>query len=198
VNGLSICTVSDRAFVTVLTNNVFYTDSSEATGDMSGALLPLIHFLLQKANITIDDINLIACVCGPGSYTGIRIGIATALGLSIKNEIRCVGASMLYAMAMDNNLSISDGEEFFVCLDASKKVIKKPNAIRPSSDNYYSASFKNQNGKIIRLTPDIIIPKNSLPINSKIIDGIPPNITENVLKIALNGDGLPSMTPIYL
>ena len=41
-------------------------------------LMPMIDEAFKKTHLTLDDINLIACGLGPGSFTGVRIGIATA------------------------------------------------------------------------------------------------------------------------
>ena len=47
------------------------------------AILPAVEQVLQKAAITINNIELLAIAGGPGSFTGLRIGIATAKGLSL-------------------------------------------------------------------------------------------------------------------
>ncbi|NLT58435.1 MAG: tRNA (adenosine(37)-N6)-threonylcarbamoyltransferase complex dimerization subunit type 1 TsaB [Clostridiales bacterium] len=66
----------------------------------SEVLLPLIEQLLQNARCTPDQIDGIAVTCGPGSFTGIRIGVATAKGLAFAREIPCHGVSALEAMAL--------------------------------------------------------------------------------------------------
>ena len=51
----------------------------------SETLLPLINELLSETNIKLQDINLIACDNGPGSFTGIRIGISTVKAIASKS-----------------------------------------------------------------------------------------------------------------
>jgi len=67
-------------------------------------VLPAIHDLLHRANISVDRIKTICVGAGPGSFTGIRIGIATALGLARSLGIPAVKGDILSAMA-----SMADG-----------------------------------------------------------------------------------------
>ncbi|MGQ0543253.1 MAG: tRNA (adenosine(37)-N6)-threonylcarbamoyltransferase complex dimerization subunit type 1 TsaB, partial [Blastocatellia bacterium] len=63
-------------------------------------LLPNIEKLFNDTGIKFDEIDLIAVSRGPGSYTGIRIGIATVLGLARALNISCAGVSVLEAMTI--------------------------------------------------------------------------------------------------
>ncbi|MCL2500149.1 MAG: tRNA (adenosine(37)-N6)-threonylcarbamoyltransferase complex dimerization subunit type 1 TsaB [Defluviitaleaceae bacterium] len=65
----------------------------------SQILLPAIARLLNEAGLTLADIGCIAYTCGPGSFTGLRIGAATALGLAKGSGLPCVGVPTLDAMA---------------------------------------------------------------------------------------------------
>lgn len=65
----------------------------------STTLLPAIETLLSASGITVKDLSLIACSAGPGSFTGVRIGVATAKGLAAPFDIPCIGVSSLEAMA---------------------------------------------------------------------------------------------------
>ena len=63
-------------------------------------LLENIDGILKRNNAEPGEINLIAVSTGPGSYTGIRVGIATALGLKNGLGIRCVGVQLFSAMSV--------------------------------------------------------------------------------------------------
>lgn len=63
----------------------------------SPALIPLAERLLRDLDMTVLDLQLIVCSIGPGSFTGIRIGIATALGIGHGRGIPVVGVSTLDA-----------------------------------------------------------------------------------------------------
>ncbi len=62
-------------------------------------LMPLIQNLFVKLNIGLSEINLIACNKGPGSFTGIRIGIATAKAIAEVANIPTIGISSLDCLA---------------------------------------------------------------------------------------------------
>ena len=62
-------------------------------------LMPMIDEALKKAELKPTDINLIVCDIGPGSFTGIRIGVATAKAFSDSLDIPCIGISSLEALA---------------------------------------------------------------------------------------------------
>lgn len=62
-------------------------------------LLPLLNELLTQANIKFSEVNYLAVTKGPGSFTGIRIGLAAALGLTIHNNIKIVTLTNLEVLA---------------------------------------------------------------------------------------------------
>src|SRR5574337_176452 len=72
-----------------------YTLNVRAT--YSERLLPLIDRALQDARITPDQIDGVAVAVGPGSFTGLRIGLSTAKGLAAAGGQPCVGISTLEA-----------------------------------------------------------------------------------------------------
>lgn len=75
----------------------FYTADSATSH--STTLLPAIEALLRAAGITAKDLSLISCSAGPGSFTGVRIGVSTAKGLAAPFDTPCIGVSSLEAMA---------------------------------------------------------------------------------------------------
>lgn len=65
----------------------------------SETLLPMAEELLRRSGRSLGDVGLVAVARGPGSFTGIRIGVATAKGLCWGGEKPCCGVSTLEAMA---------------------------------------------------------------------------------------------------
>jgi tRNA threonylcarbamoyladenosine biosynthesis protein TsaB len=63
------------------------------------ALLPMLQRVMQQANFGFSDIDRIAVTTGPGSFTGLRVGIAAARGLALAAEKPAVGLSTLSAYA---------------------------------------------------------------------------------------------------
>jgi len=105
----------------------------------SKTLLPLTHSLLHDLGFTIADIDKIAVAHGPGSFTGIRIGIATAKGLAMGAEKPLVGVSTLEAMAHQGK-HLGDG---IICpvMDARREQV-------------YNALFTMEDGTLTRLTEE--------------------------------------------
>jgi tRNA threonylcarbamoyl adenosine modification protein YeaZ len=89
-------------------------------------LLPQIELLLQRGGVDVRDLNLIVVSVGPGSFTGIRIGIATTMGLGGALKIPTVGIEPLLAIAatarfrtITTALSIGQGRLALQNFDAS-------------------------------------------------------------------------------
>ena len=62
-------------------------------------LLPMIDAALQATGLTVMDLDRLACVTGPGSFTGVRIGVSTLKGLAHAHNTPCVAVDALEAMA---------------------------------------------------------------------------------------------------
>ena len=65
----------------------------------SVTIMPSVEWLLETTGIKLSDIDRIAICEGPGSFTGLRIGMAAVKGLAWSLDIPCVGVSTLYAAA---------------------------------------------------------------------------------------------------
>ncbi len=89
----SVALVSDEKILSQLT---FMADRC-----LSARLLPEILHLLQLAGVAVNDIDLFACAIGPGSFTGVRAGVATVQGLALAAAKPCVGFSSLSLLAMN-------------------------------------------------------------------------------------------------
>ncbi len=85
-------------------------------------LTPMIDHLLKENNITMDQIDAVAASQGPGSFTGIRIGVSTARAISQIKNIPCIPVPTLYAFAQGQ---IEIEENTMVCgvLDARRKQV---------------------------------------------------------------------------
>ena len=104
----------------------------------SRTLLPMAEDLLKNAALTLQDVDLFAVAHGPGSFTGIRIGVSTVKGLAWATDKPCVGVSTLEAMAWHG---LAAGG--FVCpvMDARRSQV-------------YNALFEIRDGAPVRLTGD--------------------------------------------
>ena len=96
---LSIDTSSDICGVSILEDNTLLCNLDSNTGRThSENLMPMIKDAFAKCNLSLKDIGLIVCDKGPGSFTGIRIGVGTVLGFRDSLNINCIGVSSLEAL----------------------------------------------------------------------------------------------------
>lgn len=79
------------------------TELASVVGDakisQSASLLNDISNSLERAELKLEDVELFACASGPGSFTGLRIGIATLKALAASLDKPCFGVSTLHAVA---------------------------------------------------------------------------------------------------
>lgn len=104
----------------------------------SRTLMPIVEHLFRNTGLALQDMDAVAVSAGPGSFTGIRIGVSAAKGLAFAADKPAVGVSTLAAMA--RNVAFCDG--VVVCaMDARRNQI-------------YNALFLAQDGQLTRLTED--------------------------------------------
>ena len=97
---LSIDTASNICGVSILENDKLICNLDKDTGRThSENLMPMIDEIFNKTNLTINNINLIICNIGPGSFTGIRIGISTIKAFMDAKNKKAVGVTSLEILA---------------------------------------------------------------------------------------------------
>lgn len=131
----------------------------------SQKLMPLISSTFEEANLTLDNIDLLACSQGPGSFTGIRIGVSTVKAFADVKHIPIIGVTSLESLAYNIK---KDG--LIACVIDAK------------NNNVYFALFELKNNKytsIINPTSDTI---------DNVINSIN-NYNQNNLPLTLVGDG---------
>ena len=88
------------ASVALFSDGVFVKEQYRNEGlTHSQTLLPMAQQLLKDCSLQPKDINAVAVAAGPGSFTGVRLGVAAAKGFAWGAEIPCYGVSTLEAMA---------------------------------------------------------------------------------------------------
>jgi len=99
---LAFDTSSRTAAVAVLRDDTILYDSIINTGlNQSEVLMPEIDYACRRVGIKISDINLFACTLGPGSFTGLRIGVSTLKGLMLATGTPAAGVSSLAAVVLN-------------------------------------------------------------------------------------------------
>ncbi len=121
MNILAIDTSTSRASIAIAVGEQIVAESLLNTNrTLSARLLPEIERLLSTAGLALADIELFASSIGPGSFTGVRGGVATIQGLALALDKPCAGFSSLAMLAMNFSL-----QSTLVCpmLDARKSEV---------------------------------------------------------------------------
>jgi len=117
MNILAIDTTTKKANVGVCIENIKTIKTIDNEITHSEKLLPLIDEVLKEVKCDIKDIDLISCTTGPGSFTGIRIGLATAKALAKVIDAKIYAINSLELLA---NKAINDGYRIIVPLINAK------------------------------------------------------------------------------
>jgi len=101
-NILAVDCALRQGSLAVLGGSSILASAGDSSGNPSRAeeILSSIASVLKKAGISLSNLDSIAVSSGPGSYSGIRIGMATAAGLSLALGIPAVGVSLLEALTL--------------------------------------------------------------------------------------------------
>ena len=121
----------------------------------SQTLMVMAQDLIKQCQRTPEEVTAVAVAAGPGSFTGVRIGVAAAKGFAWGKELPCYGVSTLESMAL--GLGIHEG---YVCaaMDARRSQV-------------YNAIFKAENGEITRIREDRAISMVDLEKDLKTLEG---------------------------
>lgn len=133
----------------------------------SQTLMPMVENVLSSAKLDINCIDGLAISNGPGSFTGVRIGISAIKGIAAPKNLPCVAVSTLRAMA-ENYV----GTDCFVCAVMDARC-----------NQVYNAIFEIKNNEVIRLCNDRALMCDELANELK-------NNYQNIdKKIIITGDG---------
>ena len=136
---LAFETSAKAASVALTQDGNLLGESYQNTGlTHSQTLMVMAEDLLKQCSKTVSDLDAVAVAEGPGSFTGVRIGVAAAKGLAWGAELPCYGVSTLEAMAV--SLGIYEGY-VCPCMDARRNQV-------------YNALFYVNQGKLERLRED--------------------------------------------
>ncbi len=107
----------------------------------SRTLMKMAEDLLHNCDWIPSDLDAVACAAGPGSFTGVRIGVSAAKGFAWGLELPCYGVSTLEAMV--RSVAVADGI-YCAAMDARRNQV-------------YTAVFSAENGVISRITEDLAV-----------------------------------------
>ena len=149
---LAFETSAKAGSVALLEDGKLLAESYQNTGlTHSQTLMAMAEDLLKSAGLTARDVEAVAVAAGPGSFTGVRIGVAAAKGFAWGGELPCYGVSTLEAMA--KHLGIWNG--LVVCaMDARRSQV-------------YNAVFEAKDGVLTRRCEDRAISLEELGMELK-------------------------------
>ncbi len=144
---LALDATAKEAAAAVLSDGAVLASASGGARSGSEVLLPLAEAVLSAADKRIDELDLLAVAVGPGSFTGVRIGVALAKGIAFGRELPVAPVSTTEALA--ENLRPLPGI-YCPVMDARRGEV-------------YNALFRaDENGALVRLTPDRAISPDAL------------------------------------
>jgi len=109
-------------------------------------LFPLIEDMFKTLDLSVDDIDAVAVSGGPGSFTGLRIGVAAAKGIAQGKNLKFIGVSSLDAMA-------------FMQVGFDGVIVPIMDALR---DNVYTALYRFEGGRLIKISDYEALPIDEL------------------------------------
>lgn len=144
---LAFETSAKAASVALLEEGRLLAEAYQNTGlTHSRTLLQMVQNLLQGCDLSSEDIDAVAVASGPGSFTGVRIGVAAAKGFAWGRALPCYGVSTLEALALSYGAS---GGLVCPVMDARRNQV-------------YNALFQAEGDRVLRLREDRAISLETL------------------------------------
>ena len=183
------------------------SDSADMHPARAEQLLTVLRDVLDKGGIRLDEISLVAVSVGPGSYSGIRIGVSTSIGLKNALSIDCRGVSLLEAIAA--GAVGTPGSEIVVAVPVGKndiawqrfdtsaavpRELEKPALV---SFMDFKAAVQNMDRSTIRFPRDLLERLGYADHGSRAADDAT-TLAALVGKVAIDRPGDGDLRPIYL
>lgn len=142
---LAINTAADICSVALQNKTTCLVLSSNAPRKHAHEVLPMIHELLEQGGVSLQQLDAIATVTGPGSFTGLRIGSAVTQGLAFGAQVQVVGISYLAMLARAAQRKAGAPLLVGACMHARE-------------DEYYFACYRDDGAQIpVAIVPDRIL-----------------------------------------
>ncbi|HAS63934.1 MAG TPA: tRNA (adenosine(37)-N6)-threonylcarbamoyltransferase complex dimerization subunit type 1 TsaB, partial [Vibrio sp.] len=146
---LALDTATENCSVALLVNDQVYVRSEVAPRDHTKKILPMVDEVLKEAGVTLAELDALAFGRGPGSFTGVRIGIGIAQGLAFGADLPMIAVSTLEAMAQ-GSYRVSGATEVAAAIDARM------------SEVYWGRYRRQENGEWLAVDAECVIPPANL------------------------------------
>ena len=163
---LALDAATEACSVAIKTPNEVFEYFEECPQQHSQKLLPAVETLLSQAKLSLSELDGIVYGCGPGSFTGVRIGVSITQGLAFGADLKVVGVSNLAMMAQEA-ITQHDAKYVVTAIDARMSEV-------------YFAIYKNSNGMAEPVIKDVVCkPDNIGKILSSLSEDELQDINEN-------------------
>ena len=153
MNLLAVDSAGKSAAVAVLRDDTLLYETQCSNGlTHSETLLPMIDTALRACGLTVADLDVLGVTNGPGSFTGLRIGLSLVKGLALPRQIPCAPVSTLEALARGmagqgtvvGALDARRGQVYWAAFDLESHARLTPDAAAPaeSLENFVFACKK--------------------------------------------------------
>jgi len=209
MNILAFDTSTEKFSISILKNNKIVLNLSKIINKTySKFLIPILKKSLEKSKLDVKEINYILISLGPGSFTGVRIGIAAAKGLGMPHKINISGFNNMDILANSINDNIKEkrivtiikskkSDYYFQVFNSKKKPIKKISFF--SINNLPSFFFKKNivfSGDLdTELIKEIKKKKNIFVYKRKISNA---SLLINLIKKKQHVNTTKSLNPLYV
>jgi tRNA threonylcarbamoyladenosine biosynthesis protein TsaB len=123
-----------------------YEYNLEVGRRLSGLLHPTLSRALEAVALKLSDIDYFACGLGPGSFTGLRIGLACIKGICWATEKPLIGISSLEVLAQNLKATC---QQIVVLVDAKRDLV-------------YASVFRQKNSRLIKMRPEALLDEKGL------------------------------------
>ena len=128
MNLLAIETSTDACSVALLSDSNILVDHRIAAQQHGSLVIPMIDAIMAEAQLRPTQLDGVVFGRGPGSFTGVRIGVALAQGIALGADIGVVGISTLHSVAQ-GAFRVHGEQKVAVCLDAVGVLAMLPPAL---------------------------------------------------------------------
>jgi tRNA threonylcarbamoyladenosine biosynthesis protein TsaB len=208
---LAVDTTSERESVALVDGPVVLAEVRLRTGDVpSRRILPAIAFVLEAAGLAPGEVEGYAVAVGPGSFTGIRVGVSTVQGLALAAERPCLGVStldILAALAKGEAPTLvpmidaaRSGHVFAALYGGEARAREQPQATPPAAvaarvagpAAFLGDGAARYRAEILALRPDALFPRRSLYLAAALALLAEPRL------LAGQGTAPGALRPLYL
>lgn len=149
MNLLAIETSTDACSVGLSVNDELILDHRLAAQQHGTLVLPMVDALMAKAELTPQQLDGVVFGRGPGSFTGVRIGVAVAQGIALGADVGVAGISTLQSVAQGCSRVHGDWH-VAVSLDARMDEV------------YFAAFARDEKGLMMPITEEVVLPPTAL------------------------------------